>query len=119
MYCVDCILSIPEMQNATIYDFSYMRIVFQRYLKLKNYRSSSASTFQATCRALGLLEDDTHWNRTLEEASISDSPHKIRELFAIVIVFCQVRDPIKLWGKYWESLSVDIRRQMERERVEI
>ncbi|GFT14147.1 ATP-dependent DNA helicase [Nephila pilipes] len=31
-----------------------------------------------------------------------------------MIVFCQVGDPIKLWGKYRESLSEDIRRQMER-----
>ncbi|GFT23118.1 hypothetical protein NPIL_74621 [Nephila pilipes] len=32
-----------------------------------------------------------------------------------MIVFCQVGDTIKLWGKYWESLSEDIRRRMERE----
>ncbi|GFT01218.1 ATP-dependent DNA helicase [Nephila pilipes] len=32
-----------------------------------------------------------------------------------MIVFCQVGDPIKLWGKYRESLSEDIRRRMGRE----
>ncbi|GFS59154.1 ATP-dependent DNA helicase [Trichonephila clavipes] len=42
------------------------------------------SSFQAACKALGgLLEDYAHWNSTLEEASISESPHKIRVLFAI------------------------------------
>ncbi|GFS43584.1 ATP-dependent DNA helicase [Nephila pilipes] len=32
-----------------------------------------------------------------------------------MIVFCQVGDPLKLWGKYRESLSEDIRRRMGRE----
>ncbi|GBP40400.1 ATP-dependent DNA helicase pif1 [Eumeta japonica] len=41
-------------------------------------------TSQAACRAHGLLKDDANWDRTLEEACISDSPYKIRELFAII-----------------------------------
>ncbi|XP_044588797.1 uncharacterized protein LOC123267978 [Cotesia glomerata] len=42
-------------------------------------------TFQAACRTLGLLEDDANWDHTLKEAYISDSPYKIRELFAIIL----------------------------------
>ncbi|GFS95360.1 ATP-dependent DNA helicase [Nephila pilipes] len=72
----------------------------------------------AACRALGLLEDDTQ-DCTLEEASIFDSPYKIRELFAIMIFFCQVGDPIKLCRECRESLSEDIRRLMERESINI
>ena len=53
------------------------------------------------------------WDLTLQEASISDSPHKIRELFAVILVFCQVADPLALWEKHKESLSEDIRRQIE------
>lgn len=30
------------------------------------------------CRALRLLEDDAHWDRTLQEAAVSDSPLKTR-----------------------------------------
>lgn len=70
-------------------------------------------TYQSACRALGLLEDDMQWDLTLQEASISDSPHKIRELFAVILVFCQVADPLALWEKHKESLSEDIRRQIE------
>ena len=33
--------------------------------------------YQSACRALGLLEDDMQWDLTLQEASISDSPHKL------------------------------------------
>ncbi|GFQ85636.1 ATP-dependent DNA helicase [Trichonephila clavata] len=76
-------------------------------------------SFQAACRALGLLEDDTHWSSTLEEASISESPNKIRELFAIILVFCQVGDPIKLWEKHRDSLAEDVKKQFEAEKVNI
>ncbi|GFQ86136.1 ATP-dependent DNA helicase, partial [Trichonephila clavata] len=76
-------------------------------------------SFQAACRALGLLEDDTHWNSTLEEASISESPNKILELFAIILVFCQVGDPIKLWEKHRDSLAEDVKKQFEAEQVNI
>ncbi|GFT99520.1 ATP-dependent DNA helicase [Trichonephila clavipes] len=41
-------------------------------------------SFQAGCRALGLLEDDAHWNSTLEETSNSESPNKIQSLGNIV-----------------------------------
>ncbi|GFT70642.1 ATP-dependent DNA helicase, partial [Nephila pilipes] len=91
------------------------------YLRLLLHESCVLTSFKAlktvegvvhltSQAALGLLEDDTPWDRTLEEASIFDSPYKIRELFAIIIVFCQVVDPIKLWGKYRKSLLEDIRR---------
>ncbi|GFW53891.1 ATP-dependent DNA helicase [Trichonephila clavipes] len=76
-------------------------------------------TFQAACKALSLLEDDAHWNSTLEEASISEFPNKIRELFAIILVFCQVGDPIKLWEKHQDSLSEDVKKQIEAEQGNI
>ncbi|XP_044582994.1 uncharacterized protein LOC123264012 [Cotesia glomerata] len=72
-------------------------------------------TFQAACRALGLLEDDANWCRTLDEACISDSPYKIRELFAIMLVFCHVDDPPKLWEKYRDYFSEHIKREVERD----
>ncbi|GFU34419.1 ATP-dependent DNA helicase [Nephila pilipes] len=53
---------------------------------LKTVEGIVHPTFQAAIRALGLLEDDTHWDH-----------------------------PIKLWEKYRESLLEDIGRRMERE----
>lgn len=50
----------------------------------------------------------------MEEASISDSPHKIRELFATQLVLCQVSDPLLLWKKHQDSLSDDVKRQLEK-----
>lgn len=32
-----------------------------------------------------------------------------------MLVFCQVGDPLALWGKYWDSLVEDIKGQIGRE----
>jgi len=62
---------------------------------------------------LGLLEDDNHWNNSLNEASLSDSPSKLRELFTVMLVFCQLSDPSTLWDTNKNNLSEDIIRQMD------
>jgi len=55
-------------------------------------------SYQYVCQALEFLEDDAHWDRTLEEASIFDSQQTIRQLFAVLLVFNQVTDPLN-FGK--------------------
>ncbi|GFV64343.1 ATP-dependent DNA helicase [Trichonephila clavipes] len=97
----------------------YLRLLLHKipgptsFTALKIVTGVIQPSFQAACKALGLLEDDAHWNSTLEEASISESPNKIRELFAIILVFCQVGDPMKLWEKHRDSLSEDVKKQIE------
>ncbi|KAL4153295.1 hypothetical protein QTP88_001128 [Uroleucon formosanum] len=51
---------------------------------LKTVNGQVHPTFKSTCKALGLLEDDEHLY-----AALCQSPHKIRDLFTIILVFCQ------------------------------
>ncbi|XP_024892751.1 uncharacterized protein LOC112467995 [Temnothorax curvispinosus] len=85
------------------------------FLELKTVNGVVCSTFQSACKALGLLEDDKHWDNTLEEAALCDSSFKLRELFTVMLVFCQLNEPMSLWEKYKDSLSEDITRQVESE----
>lgn len=85
------------------------------FSELKTVNGVLHPTFQSTCKALGLLEDDKHWDTTLEEAALCDSPFKLRELFTVMLVFCQLSDPMSLWEKYKDSFSEDITWQVERE----
>lgn len=85
------------------------------FTDLKTVNGVLHPTFQSACKALGLLEDDKHWDTTLEEAALCDSPFKLRELFTVMLVFCQLSDPMSLWMKYKDNLSEDITRQVERE----
>ncbi|XP_054285654.1 uncharacterized protein LOC129002107 [Macrosteles quadrilineatus] len=66
--------------------------------------------FQSACRALGLLEDDACWEGTLAEAAVSDSPTKLRDLFSVLLVFCNVSNPLELWIRFRDSLSEDFLR---------
>ncbi|XP_071579388.1 uncharacterized protein [Temnothorax nylanderi] len=86
-----------------------------RYINLRTVNGVLCPTFQSTCKALGLLEDDKQWDNTLEEAVLCDSSLKLRELFRVMLAFCQLSEPLSLWEKYKDSFSEDIMRQVERE----
>ncbi|GFU82926.1 ATP-dependent DNA helicase [Trichonephila clavipes] len=91
---VSCYLEIKKDQvlervytvhpgNAECY---YLRLLLHKipgptsFTALKIVTGVVQPSFQAACKALGLLEDDAHWNSTLEEASISESPNKIQDV---------------------------------------
>nr|GEX98464.1 DNA helicase [Tanacetum cinerariifolium] len=65
-------------------------------------------TYRAACEALGLLGDDKEWNVTLEESTVSATSAKLRMLFAQILVYCDVADPMKLWTKHWCAMQDDI-----------
>ena len=102
--------------NAECY---YLRLLLHEvkgptsFEDLKRVSGVVHPTFQSACRELGLLQDDNHWANTLEEAAVSESPSKIRQLFAVILVFCQAANPLALWEKHRDSMSEDFRRQME------
>lgn len=65
--------------------------------------------------ALGLLENDNHWKETLADASLCQSSPKLRELFAILLVFCHPAQPRVLWDMFKECFSQDILYQVRRQ----
>ncbi|KAL0902327.1 hypothetical protein ABMA27_000223 [Loxostege sticticalis] len=56
------------------------------------------ATFREACEAMGLLEDDGHWDATLEDAILCQSATTLRDLFAIM---------------YKNALSEDIARRYQ------
>lgn len=55
-----------------------------------------------------LLENDSHWDTTLADASNTASPSQIRTLFAILVTTCFFSHPKDLWDKYKDYMSEDI-----------
>ncbi|GFY47790.1 ATP-dependent DNA helicase [Trichonephila inaurata madagascariensis] len=82
---------------------------------LKSVNGILYPTYQAACLALGLLEGDNHWCDTLTDASISSSASKLRELFAIILVFCNVSNPSELWDKFKDHFMEDYVRDFQRD----
>ncbi|XP_050056168.1 uncharacterized protein LOC126549825 [Aphis gossypii] len=58
-----------------------------------------AGFIQEACQRLQLLENDAHWDQTLNDAVISSHAHQIRTLFSIIISTCFPSNPIDLWIK--------------------
>ncbi|XP_045498452.1 uncharacterized protein LOC123696361 [Colias croceus] len=81
---------------------------------LRTYDGVEYPTYRAACVARHLLDDDQNWDDTLAEASISDSPSRMRHLFAVILVFCGVANPVTLWQKYRHYLSEDFLRALRR-----
>ncbi|GJU06614.1 DNA helicase [Tanacetum coccineum] len=68
-------------------------------------------TFRAACDALGLLGDDKEWDTAMKEACFSSTTSQLRSMFAQILIFYDVADPIKLWKTYWLEMSDDIPRR--------
>lgn len=75
---------------------------------MRTVNDEICETYREACYKHGLLENDQHWDLTLNEATLTNSPKQIRTLFAIILTTCAPSDPKGLWEKYKESLSEDI-----------
>ncbi|XP_067939446.1 uncharacterized protein [Watersipora subatra] len=82
------------------------------FQQLRTVDGIVCSTFKEACLNRGLLEDDRQWRNTLQEASVSDSPSQLRNLFAIILISCNPSDPKQLWLDHRESMSDDVCRQL-------
>ena len=91
-----------------------MRILLQHvrgptsFEDLRTVNGIILQTYQGTCKRLGLLEGDQHWENTLSDAVVSETATKLRELFTIILIFCQPSDPFELWSKFRNDLCEDI-----------
>ena len=65
-------------------------------------------SFRGAWQALGLLADDGEWKRTLIEAAQFNTSRQLRELFAAILQFCVVGDPLLLFCENRVALSDDL-----------
>ena len=75
---------------------------------LRTVNGHICETFREACNKRDLLEDDNHWNATLTEAAATDSPNKLRFLFAIMMCSCGISNLKQLWETHKDSLLEDI-----------
>ncbi|KAE9523172.1 hypothetical protein AGLY_016405 [Aphis glycines] len=66
------------------------------------------TTFREACQCLNLLENDSHWDLTLADATVSAPANQIRTLFAIIIATCHPSNPNAWWEKYKDEMVDDI-----------
>ncbi|GJX66620.1 DNA helicase [Tanacetum coccineum] len=78
------------------------------FLEIRKVNDIVYPTCRAACQTLGLLEDDQEWENTMKEAVCTATPAELQILFAYILTFCQVTDPVSLWGHIWRSMSEDL-----------
>ncbi|XP_071708831.1 uncharacterized protein [Rutidosis leptorrhynchoides] len=66
------------------------------------------NTYRSACEAAGLLGDDREWSAVLEEASVSATSSQLRSLFAHILSYCTVTNPLALWKNHWKLMGDDI-----------
>lgn len=64
-------------------------------------------TYQAACLKLELIGDDKEWFNAMNESKLCDSPYKMRNLFTIILVFCEISNPKELWDTFWLFMGED------------
>lgn len=61
-----------------------------------------------TFRELQLLEDDNQWDLTFADAALTSTPHKIRQLIAIIFTSCAPLQAQILWENYKYFMTENI-----------
>ena len=69
-------------------------------------------SYREACQCLQMLENDHHWDKTLNDAVISSKAHQMRTLFSIITSTCFPSKPTDLWIKYKDEMCDDILNQM-------
>ncbi|XP_060846147.1 ATP-dependent DNA helicase PIF1-like [Rhopalosiphum padi] len=83
------------------------------FQQLRTVDGELCGSYREACQRLQLLENDAHWDQTLNDAVISSHAHQIRTLFSIIIPTCFPSNPIDLWIKYKDYMCDDILYQIQ------
>ena len=78
------------------------------FTDLQTFEGVVYPTFQDACRARGLLEDDGEWRICLTEASQIQTGACLRQLFASMLLFCQISLPEALWMEFQDNICDDL-----------
>lgn len=98
-------------QNDECFYLRMLLITVRGPTSFENIRTVNGqicATYREACQQLQLLENDTHWEATLQDASLTSHPKQIRALFAIILVTCFPAKPKELWQKFKNDMTEDI-----------
>ena len=77
---------------------------FNDLLCVDDHRCES---YQEVARLRGLLQDDKEWEEALVEGALTKMPSALRELFTIIIIFCQPANPLQLFDAHHTEWADD------------
>ncbi|CAD5324562.1 unnamed protein product [Arabidopsis thaliana] len=93
---------LNKVKGATSFDY------------LKTVGGVVHESFKAACHARGLLDGDKEWHDAMDEAAQWSTSYLLRSLFVLILIYCEVSEPLKLWSHCWESMADDVLRKQQR-----
>jgi len=63
------------------------------YEHLRTMDGTMHDTFKDACIVMGLFADDNEWHQALEEAGVWASGRQLHDMFASMLMFCEVTNP--------------------------
>ncbi|XP_074327666.1 uncharacterized protein LOC141665580 [Apium graveolens] len=76
--------------------------------ELRTVEGHVFESFKEACAAMGLLQNDSQWHKELVENSHLSLVKQLREMFANILAYCSISDPLFLWNAQWKCTSDDI-----------
>src|SRR5580765_5147656 len=106
---------ISRLYTVSIKDIErfYLRLLLlhvagaKRFEDLKTVNGVLYETFKDAAIAKNLVETDDLWEKTLEDATESNMPAQLRELFAYICIFGTPIDVPAIWNKCKDLMIED------------
>ena len=117
---VDTVIGRVHTVNPVAGEVFYLRILLHNdhcrgkisYTDLKTLQNGKVcESYKEVCRELGLLRDDLEWQHVLEESSGTKLCPQIREMFVVILMFCQPANPRALFDQFWDTWIDDFELQ--------
>ncbi|OMO74609.1 DNA helicase PIF1, ATP-dependent [Corchorus olitorius] len=108
--CIGRVIQI----NAVAGELYYLRLLLnvvrgpKCFEDIRTVNGVLYDTFQAACKVYGLIGNDKEWNDAMAEADHVGSSYELRQLFVMILVFCQVTNPLRFFDKHWRLMADDI-----------
>jgi hypothetical protein len=74
---------------------------------LRTYNGEVYATYQQAAQRRGLLATDAEFDSDMRLAAGAASPRQVRELFAMLLLFCELSEPEVLLEKYLQDMGED------------
>ena len=117
---VNTVIGRVHTVNPVAGEVFYMRILLHNdhcrakisFNDLKTLQNGKiCESYKEVCRELGLLKDDKEWSQVLEDSSGTKLCPQIRELFVVILMFCQPANPRALFDDFWNTWIDDFEQQ--------
>lgn len=102
---------IPPTAGESFYLHTLLTVVQgpKSFCDLRTYQGIVYPSLKEACRAHGLLADDGEWRLCLNDASQMQVAWKLRNLFASILLFCELSSPEAIWDAFRAHICDDLR----------